>query len=188
MKSWLIRFMIGATFLVGWTAMAHAQANLYELNVHAGGFRPDLGFDELDSNDTDVLLGGRFHLTPGGTWGFGGNFDWVNLDRIPSGGGDTDINMYLYSGELNYTFPSAGQAKFFVAGGLGGATLKVEDQDETRLSAPIGGGFKWLSHPRIPTWAIRADVRDHLVFGDESEGEDNLQNNWEFSGGASFFF
>ena len=188
-SAWFFRSALGVLLLMSWAGFAHAQANLYELNVHAGSFTYDLGFSDFDNNDDDVLLGARFLLTPGGTWGFGGNFDWANVGRTSSFvGSGRDADLYLYSGELNYTLPTRGQAKFFLAGGLGGATIKVEDESETRLTTPLGGGFKWLSHPAVPSWGIRADIRDHIVHGDESEGEDNIQNNWEFSGGVSFFF
>lgn len=191
MRSFSIRMLMVVALVLAATGMAQAQANQYELNAHVGAFRPDLDVgDDLGDPDTDVMLGGRFHLTPGGTWGFGANFDWVNVDRIPGLGEDTSVSMYLYSGELNYTFPSVSQGKFFLVGGLGGRTVKIEDQDEdeTRLTAPLGAGFKWLNDARVPAWAIRADIRDHLIFGDEDEGEDNLQNNWEVSGGVSYFF
>jgi hypothetical protein len=189
MRSSFLRCGFAALLLLSSAGLARAQANLYELNVHAGSFTYDLGFGDNDNSDDDVLLGGRFLLTPNGTWGFGGNFDWVNVDRIPTiGGDDIGVDMYLYSGELNYTLPMRGQTKFFLAGGLGGRTLKVEDESETRLTTPLGGGLKWLSDPAVPSWGIRGDIRDHIVHGDESEGEDNIQNNWEFSGGVSFFF
>lgn len=191
MRFWSVRLALGAFALLGWTGLAHAQANQYELNVHAGGLRYDLGVDDdaFENTDTDVMLGARFLLTPGGTWGFGGNFDWVNVDRFGTGfGDDIDVDMYLYSGELNYTFASQGQGKFFVLGGLGGRTIKVEDESESRLAMPLGGGFKWLNRAHVPSWAIRGEVRDHVVFGDENEGEDDFDQNFEFSGGVSFFF
>jgi hypothetical protein len=187
MRSWSLRWMTALALLPGGAGFAHAQANLYELNVHVGSFTYDLGFNDLDNSDDDVLLGARFLLTPGGTWGFGGNFDWANVGRSASLSGN-DVDLYLYSGEFNYTLPTRGQAKFFLSGGAGGATVKSDDRSETRLTTPLGGGFKWLSDPAVPSWGIRGDIRDHIIHGDESEGEDGLQNNWEFSGGVSFFF
>lgn len=180
MRSWPLRVALGAFLVLGWSAAAHAQANQYELNMHVGSLR----YDIVERSDTDFMLGARFLLSPGGTWGFGGNFDWVNADE--------DVSLYLYSGELNYTFPSQGPGKFFVAGGLGARTLKIDfadlDESRTRLAVPLGAGFKWLNRPSVPSWAIRAELRDHIVFGDEDKGEKSTENTWEFSGGISLFF
>lgn len=187
---------IAAAFGLAFATNATAQANPYELNVHVGGLQYDLGFDDDDNTDTDVMLGARLtqHFESG--WGWGGNFDWVLADEFQTPSGeDIDVNLYLYSGEVNYTFPTTGRAKIFLSGGLGAATLSVsdipgvdDDFDDTNLMVPLGVGFKWYNDARDPTWAIRGDLRDNIVFGDEEEGEDETDQNFEYSIGVSFVF
>jgi hypothetical protein len=59
---------------------------------------------------------------------------------------------------------------------------------------PVGVGLKWYNRPSGPTWALRGDLRDNIIFvnADEDDvdllGDDDTQNNWEFSGGISFLF
>ncbi|HUP00822.1 MAG TPA: outer membrane beta-barrel protein [Gemmatimonadota bacterium] len=177
-------------------APAHAQ-NWYELNGHVGGFRYD-----IEDSDTDVLLGARMMLQYGSGWAWGGNFDWVNVDRDVGGTG-IDIDLYLYSLGIEYMFPSASQFRFFGAAGAGAATGRVsdlppafpdDDESKTHLLVPLGVGFKWYNDPVLSraSWAIRGDVRDNIIFvGDESVifgDEDEAKNNFEFSGGISFLF
>lgn len=189
-------YALAAVFALAFATNANAQANPYEFNVHVGGLQYDLGFDEDDNTDTDVMIGARLtqHFESG--WGWGGNFDWVLADELQTGGEDIDVNLYLYSGEVNYTFPTTGQAKFFLSGGIGAATFKVDDIpggvdddfSDTNLMVPLGAGFKWYNDATSPTWAIRGDVRDNIVFGDDDEGEDETDQNFEYSIGVSFVF
>ena len=156
---------------------ARAQETPYELNVHVGALKFD------DADDTDTMAGARFMLQYPSGWAWGGNFDWV--------GADEDVTVYLYSFEIDYTFPTAGRTKFFVGGGAGAATVKfddeglLEDEDDSSTDAlvPLVAGIKFLNQPVQPKWAIRGDVRDNIIFG-----EDDSSNNFEFSGGVSFFF
>lgn len=162
--------------LAGWSAEARAQATPYELNVHAGAFK----WDEAD--DTDVMVGSRIMLQYPSGWGWGGNFDWVKAEET-DGPLDLDVNLYLYSFEIDYTFPSASRAKFFVGGGVGGATIKVEDETDTYALVPVGGGIKYGNTAVNPSWAVRGDIRDNIIFGDP-----DTWHNLELSGGVSFFF
>lgn len=181
---------IFALVVLAWTGEARAQATPYEFNAHVGAFKWD---DDLGPEDTDVMAGIRFMLHYPSGWGWGGNFDWVKADEtrvLP--GEDVDTNLYLYSFEIDYTFPSASRAKFFVGAGVGGATIKVDDFDlpgpeagggsETHALVPLAGGVKFGNRPTRPTWAIRGDLRDNIIFGDETS------HNLEASGGVSFFF
>lgn len=199
-KSLLHTVILGVTaaglFLV--PAQARAQ-NWYELNGHVGGFRYD-----IEDSDTDVLLGARLMLQYGSGWAWGGNFDWVNVDRVDIGGTDEDIDfdLFLYSLGIEYMFPSTSQFRFFGGAGVGAATGRVsdlpppfdDDESKTHLLVPLGVGFKWYNDPILSTatWAIRGDVRDNIIFvGDESVifgDEDEAKNNFEFSGGISFLF
>ena len=175
---------------------ARAQ-NWYELNAHVGGFRYD-----IEDSDTDVLLGARMMLQYQSGFAWGGNFDWVNVDRIDVPGTDDDIklDLYLYSFGLEYAFATGGQFRPFVAGGVGAATGRIDDipgladddRSKTHLLVPLGVGFKWYNAPPPrASWALRADLRDNIIFvGDESVifGSDETKNNFEYSGGISFLF
>lgn len=179
------------------TADSARAQNWYELNGHLGGLRYD-----IEDSDTDVALGARMMLQYRSGFAWGGNFDWVNVNRIDVLGTDEDIDidLYLYSLGLEYTFPTAGQFKPFLAGGVGAATGRIDDipglsdddESKTHLLVPLGVGFKWYNAPLgNASWAIRGDLRDNIIFvGDESVifGSDETKNNWEFSGGISFIF
>lgn len=167
-------FIAAALLTLIWNGEARAQATPYELNVHLGGLSLD------DADDTDVLIGARIMLQYPSGWGWGGNFDWVNVDE--------DVNLYLYSFEIDHTFGQGSQLRPFVGGGIGAATVKDSDAPEgddsdTHALVPLAGGVKWLNRPSQPSWAIRGEIRDNIIFFDE-----DTSNNWEFSGGVSFFF
>ena len=178
-------------------APARAQ-NWYELNGHLGGLRYD-----IEDSDTDVALGGRLMLQYANGFGWGGNFDWISVNEIPTGpGDDVDLNLYLYSFGLEYTFPTASQLKFLVSSGLGAATFKAtdvpgfadDDFSRTDFLLPVGVGLKWFNRPSNPSWALRGDIRDNIIFVDADPGDellvggDDTQNNFEYSGGISFIF
>lgn len=175
-----------------WGTEARAQATPYELNLHVGGFSQE------NADDTDVLVGARFMLQYPSGWGWGGNFDWVSLDEFPAvAEHDADANLYLYSFEVDYTFAPGAQVRPFAGGGIGAATTKItdlgpsgdEDVTETDVLVPLAGGVKWFNSPSNPSWAIRGEVRDNIIFhGNDGEAGDDTSNNWEFSGGVSFFF
>jgi opacity protein-like surface antigen len=164
----------------------------WELNVHIGGFFPDVDED----TDAEFMLGARIFVHLPNGLGFGGNFDWVPRDQfdLPEGFEDEDINInsYLYSAEVNYTFPSRNAARFFVGAGLGAVTTKWTDVpsgdiDETDLLMPLSVGFMWLNNPESPKWAIRIEGRDNIIFAEMGNGDTEAENNWELSGGVSFF-
>lgn len=182
---------------LGWTATAHAQAEHYrnkpiELNVHAGGIA-------IDDGDTELLVGGRLAYNMANGFGIEGAFDWTQQSEEFEGV-DLTTNGYLYNVSLIYTFPSPNQLHFFASAGVGAATSSPNDDLEelgaestTDLAVPIGGGVKWFNRTNDPSWAVRADVKDHIVFGgdeefDGVEFEGETTHNFEFSAGVSFFF
>lgn len=153
----------------------------YELNLHAGGLFPD---DE----DAEALLGARFTVNRASGWGYGGNFDWVPLDE---GSLDADVNLFLYSFEVDYTFDSPNQLRPFIGAGAGAATTKVSDAadevttTETDFLLPLAFGFKFFNRLDDPSWAFRVDVRDNLVWFEDEAGDTDVSNNWELSAGVS---
>ncbi len=170
-------FTVAALLALIWSGEARAQATPYELNVHVGGLSLD------DADDTDVLVGARIMLQYPSGWGWGGNFDWVSADE--------DRDLYLYSFEIDHTFGRGSQLRPFVGGGIGAATEKTttegDDDSDTNVLIPLAGGVKWLNQPSQPSWAIRGEIRDNIIFRDTGEDTETT-NNWEFSGGVSFFF
>ena len=171
---------------------AHAQGRYirpWELNIHAGAFLPD----QYQSDDTAFLFGGRILVNLLSGWSFGGSFDWVPREQIDIGGDDDiDINTYLYSAGAEYTFASQSSTRVFAGGGLGAATTKFSDapglDDETDFMVPLALGIKIFNRPADPTWGIRAEVRDNIIWFERGGGETDATNNFEISGGVSFLF
>jgi hypothetical protein len=89
---------------------SHYSHNNYELNLHAGALILDDDFAASlgEADDTDVLLGARFLYNTAPGWGFGANFDWIPAASIDlrETDEDLDVNLFLYSAEVDYTFPS----------------------------------------------------------------------------------
>ncbi len=189
-------------------SVARGQHSYTELNLHGGSLTFDRGGSFFDTgNDTDVLVGLRLARHSENGWGIGGNFDWVFADQLSLplelGGGDIDFDVLLYSLEVDYTFPSTSRTNFFVGAGAGAATERLsdlppldEDESNTNFLLPVFGGFKVHNRAIGPTWAFRVDVRDNLIWRDEfslsdvdsSDGDTEVQNNWEVTAGLSFFF
>ncbi|MFN2383294.1 MAG: thrombospondin type 3 repeat-containing protein, partial [Gemmatimonadota bacterium] len=101
------------------------------------------------------------------------------------------------------TFPSMGRTQFFVNAGVGGATTQIDDlpgadddftrESSTELLVPVGGGLRFLNREVDPSWALRIDARDNIIFVDQfdTEEEDTDKeptNNFELTAGLSFFF
>lgn len=189
-----ITILTAVALLLGVSAGARAQAEHYanrplELNVHAGGIL----FDDLLGDETEPIVGARFVYNMASGWGIGGNFDYAPLSReifeFDDGVDlDVDLDVYLYSADINYTFPSETQLHAFVAAGAGAATFSVEDGDsDTDFLLPLGGGVKWFNRTNDPDWGVRAELRDNIIFVETADDTD-ATNNFEFSGGVSFFF
>lgn len=198
---------IGFAFALGlaWVASASAQAEHgsrpWELNVNGGvHFLDDADEDGEeeeetdDSEDADFGAGVRVFMHRPSGFGFGGNFTWI-LSNADFGGGDTDVNAYLYSGEIEYTFAVGTRLHPFVGVGVGAATTKITDAPEgvedssTELLIPVAVGIKWFGSSG--SWALRADVRDNIIrlSGDDTLGtSDKTTHNIEVSGGISFLF
>ncbi|HYO47631.1 MAG TPA: outer membrane beta-barrel protein [Gemmatimonadota bacterium] len=188
---------------------AQAQVSNWELNLHGGALRYDLEFGDDDdvegddeSDDTDVLLGARLVRNTSSGFAIGGNFDWVLADKIdlPATAEDDDINvnLYLYSIELDYVFPIASRAQLFAGAGFGGHTVQFHDlpggdESFTDPLIPLAVGLKIVNDPVDPTWGFRVDVRDNAVIRDVADSlggnkDSEWEDNFELSGGVSFFF
>jgi hypothetical protein len=187
-RRWIVALAVIAT-LAG-AKSAHAQGRYirpWELNVHAGAFFPD----QLQNDDTELMLGARILVNLLSGWSFGGSFDWVPRNEIRFGNQDIDINTYLYSGGVEYNFSSQSTTRFFAGAGLGAATTKLSDvpenadDSETNFMVPLALGIKWFDRPADPSWGIRAELRDNIIWWGP---DDDPTNNFEISGGVSFLF
>ncbi len=206
-------FVLAALLALGFTARAaHAQSpashyhgNNYEFNLHGGALFLDDEFARSigEADDTDGIVGLRFLYNTAPGWGFGANLDWVPAAQIDLGPSaqdeDLDINLFLYSAEVDYTFPSPNRLHLFVGGGVGAATISLEDapsgidDSETDFLVPLAVGFKWFSRTTRQSWALRAEVRDNIIWHDRLDIEDRdvdpeATHNFELSAGISFFF
>lgn len=191
---------------LAWASQANAQEEHYgarpwELNVNAGAHFVDVSEEFSSESDTDVGVGARVFMNRPSGIGFGGNFTYV-ISNADFGGEDRDVNAYLYSGELAYTFAASTRLHPFVNIGVGGATIKVSDvPDEfedsvTNLLIPVGGGIKYFGSSG--SWAIRVDARDNIVMCSAPDDpltelsicpfDDETFHNIEVSGGVSFLF
>lgn len=179
-KSLLVT-VFGLMLILGWSENARAQSPAshyinrpWEFNVHAGVIL----FDEDAIDETEFLAGARVLYNWPSGWGFGGNFDYSQIED--------GIDVYLFSGEVDYTFGSPNRAHFFVGAGIGGANFSFDDDDddsETELLIPIAVGVKWFNRTNDPTFAIRGDVRDNIIRFDAA---DETTHNIELSAGVSF--
>jgi hypothetical protein len=169
--------------------LAQAQGRYirpYEFNIHAGAFFPD----QFRNDDTEPMFGGRILVNLLSGWSFGGSFDWVPRNEIEFGPEDIDINTYLYSGGVEYNFASQSTTRLFAGAGIGAATTKFSDapenvDDRTDLMVPLAFGIKWFDRPANPSWGIRAELRDNIIWFEDGGGETDATNNFEISGGVS---
>ncbi len=205
-------FALGAALALALTARpasaqspaSHYSHNNYELNLHAGALILDDDFAASlgEADDTDLLLGTRFLYNTAPGWGFGANFDWVPAASIELRGTDEDldVNLFLYSAEVDYTFPSPNRLHFFLGGGVGAATISlgdepegVENDSETDVLVPLAAGLKWFSRTTRQSWALRAEIRDNIIWQetfdvDDGDEDPEATHNLELSAGVSLFF
>lgn len=187
------RFGLALALLATLASAGAAQAQgryirPYELNVHAGAFFPD----QFRNDDTELMLGGRILVNLLSGWSFGGSFDWVPRNIQISGGEDIDMNTYLYSGGIEYNFARESTTRLFAGAGIGAATTKFSDapglEDQTDLMVPLAVGIKWFDRPANPSWGIRAELRDNIIWFEDGGGDSDATNNFEISAGVSFLF
>jgi hypothetical protein len=191
--------LAGLLSLLSWSGVAAqtdaaARTSNWELNLHAAAMRPAL-FDET----TQALqFGGRIFRNFANGISIGGNVDWAKANDVtlaPFAG--LGASLLLYSAELEYGIPVSPRSTFFVAAGVGAATVSLDDApfgaaaSSTGLLVPAGGGVKIHNRAVSPSWAIRFDLRDNVILletlgadGTETEPRHNI----EASVGVSFLF
>lgn len=179
---------------LAWSADATAQSP-FELNLHVGGVSFDGG--DAERGDNELMVGARIEKHFGSGISFGGVFDWTQVEEA--------VDVYFYSVDLTYTFARDSKVRPFVGGGAGAATFsfdsesgadvqlargpglvlasEVHFEDTTELMVPVGGGISFWNDARRPTWGVRGEVKDNIVFAEEEQ-----THNITFTGGISFFF
>jgi hypothetical protein len=170
----------------------------WELNVHGATLLGDL-FPESGSS---IQAGARLvHTTP---WRLtvGGNFDWARTQEVVLGGtSDVSADLVLVSGEIGYAAPVSPRTDLMLAAGAGSAMVRLYDvpagtsllEESSGLLIPVGAGIRFRNRPEAATWAIRADLRDQVVFLDvvdptSGEVDPEPRHNWEISAGVSLLF
>jgi hypothetical protein len=189
MRQWRLTLAAAVVLTVAGAGVAQAQGRYirpYEFNIHAGAFFPD----QTRNDDTEPMFGVRMLVNLLSGWSFGGSFDWVPQNAIEIGPEDIDVNTYLYSGGVEYNFSSQNTTRLFAGAGIGAATTKFSDapenvEDRTDLMVPLAVGIKWFDRPANPSWGIRAELRDNIIWFEDSGGETDATNNFEISGGVS---
>jgi hypothetical protein len=189
MRQWRLILAAAVALTLAGAGVAQAQGRYirpYEFNVHAGAFFPD----QFRNDDVEPMFGARILVNLLSGWSFGGSFDWVPRNEIEFGPEDIDIHTYLYSGGVEYNFASQSTTRLFAGAGLGAATTKFSDapenvDDQTDLMVPLAFGIKWFDRPANPSWGIRAELRDNIIWFEDGGGETDATNNFEISGGVS---
>jgi hypothetical protein len=210
------RFALGAvlsTLLLGRPATARAQYDHWELGVHAGVLWVDL----FEQNTKMPAVGARVTRHFDNGWGLGPFFDyaWENDALVYHSMPLTDVQIYMYGGEVDYTFPSSGPFYFFVKSGVGAATVQLDtigirederiflEESQTRFMLSPGFGFKILNNATNPFLAFRVDFEDRIIFNfpkrfraheteepgfNDKVNRDEFTNNLVLTGGVSFLF
>lgn len=172
--------LLVASVLVLAPVEGRAQYDHWELNLHAGALRVDL----FEQPFWSPLVGAKIMRHWDNGWGFGPFFDYAWEDdavvyhNIPM----TDLDMYFYGGELNYTL---GRGPFhpFLSLGVGAATVELGpevlvdlsgnprdgdrgflQESQTKFLLEPGVGFKILNSRTDPWIAFRVDLEDKIVF------------------------
>jgi hypothetical protein len=162
-------------------APAYAQFDHWELNLHAGLIRVDL----FEQSHNSPLVGARVMRHWDNGWGAGVNFDyaWEDDAVIYHNIQRTDIDMYFYTFEVDYTVPLSGPVYPFVSLGVGAATVEMDstvhydltgvrrtgerdflDETQTHFLLEPGLGLKIMNSRTDPWLAFRIDVEDKIVF------------------------
>jgi len=213
-RRYALGVVLGLLIFAGRPGVASAQYSHWELGVHGGVLWVDL----FEQNTTMPVVGARVlkHFDNG--WGLGPFFDYAWDDDVlvyhsyPL----TDVEIFMYGLEADYTFPSPGPFYFFGKLGAGAATVELDTipfgrdperlflrESQTRFMLAPGIGFKILNSRTDPFLAFRVDLEDRIIFNfpkrfkahdEEAEEQgvtgkvdrEEITNNLMLTGGISF--
>jgi hypothetical protein len=174
-KRYALGVVLGLLILAGRPGVAAAQYSHWELGVHGGVLWVDL----FEQNTTMPVVGARIlkHFDNG--WGLGPFFDYAWDDDVlvyhsyPL----TDVEIFMYGLEADYTFPSPGPFFFFGKLGAGAMTVELDTipvgrdperlflrNSQTRFMLAPGLGFKIFNSRTDPRIGLRVDFEDRIVF------------------------
>lgn len=170
----------------------------WELNVHGATLLDDL-FPESGGS---IQAGARLVYTAPWRLTVGGNFDWARTREVVLGGtADVSADLLLFSGEVGYAAPVSPRTDLMLAAGAGTASVRLYDvppdasllEESSGLLIPVGIGVRFRNRPDGATWAIRADVRDQVIFLDvvdpvSGDVDPEPRHNVELSAGLSILF
>lgn len=193
--------LASASGICGQEAATRRYTPPVELNVHAGALTFE---DPVVDGETRPLLGGRVLYRLANGFSFGANVDWASRDdevltTVEGDVGRIGFDVYLYSGEVGYTFNRSGRARFFLAGGVGAATFTSEietptspgipdETSDTHLLVPLGAGLRIVNGAVEPRYGFRTEVRANLIdVGGEGRFAVGTTLNVEISAGLSVF-
>lgn len=165
-KTFSLSFLLAATIALAGASRARAQIEAYqnspwEWNVNSG-------IQTVDNAGTNYVLGTRMVYSYPNGLAWGGNLSWAPVEGE---------NLFLYSGEVDYSFPLSDRWVFVAGAGLGAASIG----DRTDLHTPFAAGFKWFP-TSTPSWSFRTEVRDNVIYGSQTT------SNWEVTAGFSVHF
>lgn len=176
MKRFGLGVVLSLLILAGRPGAASAQFSHWELGVHGGV----LWVDVFERNVTMPVVGARVikHFDNG--WGLGPFFDyaWDDDVLVYTSYPLTDVQIYMYGLEADYTVPIGnGPVYFFGKLGAGAATIELDTipvgreperlflrNSQTRFMLAPGLGFKILNNPTDPVLAFRVDLEDRIIF------------------------
>lgn len=191
-----VLLVVGAAAPVSGQAFP-AETWFWEITGSAGYFVPEE--PESAEIEAEPIFGVRVGARRSAGFGVEAHAAYTPLELEVEGspGEVLDLPAFLYGVEGLYAWPLSPRADFFIAAGVGAVTWSPdrdgggeEIDSETDVRASFGAGAHLLV---ASGFALRADLRDHLVFDQLSETARALRivdrgnsNNLELSVGAAF--
>lgn len=185
-----------AGLLLWGASIANGQYPMWEVSARAGAHRNDVAADRADP-----ILGASVARYAAGGLGIGGSIDWSRGEYALTADGPTNFDLVYYGLDVDYSFPRTGRTRVALGSGVGAAWTSFDgfsiagerlEGSQTDLMIPISGSVKLLNRPTAPSWALRFEVRDRMVFPNEQDVPDasgsDVNHNIQGTAGISFFF
>ncbi len=186
---------LSALLMLGFAQAASGQYPMWEITARAGALRNNVASDR-----TDPIVGASVSRYTAGGLGIGGSIDWSRGEYASTADAPTNFDLVYYGLDVDYSFPRTGRTRVALGSGVGAAWNTFDgfsiagerlEGSQTNLMIPILGSVKFLNHATDPSWAIRFDVRDRMVFHGEEDvflasGSD-VSHNIQGTAGISYF-
>jgi OOP family OmpA-OmpF porin len=170
--------IVAAALIVSATAASGAvKEGQFSISPVIGGYT----FDSKQHLDTNLVYGARVGYNFTNKFGVEALFDYAKSKA--NSGGNGDVNMYRYGGEMLYHFWPENNLVPYLAAGFAGITVKENDSSKiTRGAFDYGLGAKYFLND---SFALRGDVR-HIIYSYNKSTNSN--NNFEYTLGAHIPF